>query len=378
LVNSNEALHPRHDEIVCVISPSYFLFSVRLRFGTNSIPANITHFTKTSSPDLDALLNEIRNNIILPSILHSSQQKKIHSPKWEKRLQSDPIVIEIDGEILKFRYQNPQKDVPDTRKKVTEAVGKFETKEDYANLKPLLEGLANAQRKLRDDVQEKIVRLAGHKGCIFEVIDCARSARRTGFKLNTSEKVNETLHHVQMKAFDSDWDLEETQKALRWATMVLEMTQEEAHQPKRRKNAKPVPGEIALGRHPIALAAPMHLAAALAARHEAGQEVMDLVHKHAREILALWPEGKALMELDPPELYKRDASMHYLRSPSKFVTLATPMLHSLDEAIKVVKPELASQLQARRETLAAEINEKRQNLDDSRRGSYIYKRFYDA
>jgi hypothetical protein len=364
--------------MVCIVCPSNSRFSLKLSLGIDIVPETITHFTKTSSPDLDALLNEIRNNIILPSILHSSQRKKIHSPKWEKKLQSDPIVIEVDGEILKFRYQNPQKDVPDTRKKVTEAVGKFETKEDYANLKPLLEGLTNAQRKLKDDLQGKIVRLAGYKGCIYEVIDCARSARRTGFKLNTSEKVNETLHHVQMKAFDSDWDLEETRKALRWATMVLEMTQDEAHQPKRRKDAKPVPGEIALGRHPMALAAPMHLAAALATRHEAGQEVVDLVHKYAREILALWPEGKALMELDPPQLYEHGASMYYLLRPSKFVTLATPVLHGLDEAIKVVEPELASQLQARRDTLAAEINEKRQILDASRRGSNIYKKFYDA
>lgn len=341
--------------------------------------ASITQFTPTSSPALDSLLNEIRTKIILPYYLPMSQRKKLYTPKWEKKLQSDPIIIEIDGEVLKFRYQNPATDIPNTRKSVVRAVSQFETAEDFANLKPLLEGLAYTGRYIAPAIYVKILRLAGKKGRIYDIIDCARSVRQTRFKLNASEKVNELLHFVQMKARDADWDEAETRQALRWAEMVVEMLHEEEHQPKRPKNEPPVPGERPLSRDPMVVAAPLHLAAVLATQHAAGEEIEEKVRKLARDVVAFWPEGQGLKNVYPSELYADVNKMGYLNIPSKFVTLAAPLLHGLETAIKVVEPELAGQLQTRRDTLAAEIKEAREALPSvRRRGEVIYRKFYDA
>ncbi|KAI1743554.1 hypothetical protein F4680DRAFT_348044 [Xylaria scruposa] len=341
--------------------------------------ANITHFTPTSSPALDSLLNDIRTKIILPSYLPMSQRKKIYSPKWEKKLQADPIIIEIDGEVLKFRYQNILTDIPNTSKSLVQAIEQFATPADFANLKPLLEGVAYAGRKLTPSFYAKILRIIGHKGHIYEIIDCARSVRRTGYKLDTSEKVNELLHFVQMKARDADWDEAQTRQALRWAEMVVEMLHEEAHQPKRQKDEPLVPGELPLNRDPMVLAAPLHLAAVLAAQHEASEEVLDKVHKLARDIVALWPEGKKLREVQPAELYADSSKLGYLRLDSKFITIAAPLLHGLETAIKVVEPELADRLRTRRDTLEAEIQAARNALTSKDvRGEIVYKKFYDA
>ncbi|KAI0969276.1 hypothetical protein F4678DRAFT_473906 [Xylaria arbuscula] len=341
--------------------------------------ANITHFTPTSSPALDSLLQDIRTKIILPAYLPQEQRKKIYTRKWEKKLQADPIIIEIDGEVLKFHYQNPLTDIPNTQKSIDAAVKQFNTPADFANLKPLLEGIYYAGRKIDQSFYAKILRLVGDKGHVYDMIDCARSVRRTGYKIDSHEKANELLHYVQMKARNADWDEAETKQALRWAEMVVEMLHEEAHQLKRPQDEPVLPGEIPLVRDPWVLAAQLHLAAVLATRYEASEELLEKVHKLARDVVALWPEDKKLTELQPAELYTEFDKLGYLLYPNKFVALATPLLHGLETAAKVVEPELASQLQTRATALAAHIKEVRDTITSKElRSEEVYTKFYGA
>lgn len=291
-----------------------------------------------------------------------SQRKKIYSSKWANKLQSDPIVVEIDGEVLKFRYQNALKDLPNTRKSLRAAIEQFETDADFANLKPLLEGIAHTGRKLPPSFYTKIIRVAGVKGHIYTVIDCARSVRRTAYKLDSSEKANEILQFVQMKACDAAWAEEETKQALRWAEMVVEMLEDEKHQPKRPKNDSPLPGELPLNRDPMVLAAPLHLAAVLAARHGAGEEVIEKVNKLATDVVALWPEGKSLRRLQPEPLYEDPDKLGYLNVPNTYLALVVPILHGLEAAIEVVGPELGASLRSRRDMLAEEIKQLREEV----------------
>ncbi|KAI0481476.1 hypothetical protein F4859DRAFT_512622 [Xylaria cf. heliscus] len=397
--------------------------------------ANIPHFTTTSSPKLDSLLDDIRTKIILPTFLPIDQRKRIYSPMWEKRLQADPITMEIDGEVLKFRHVNLLTDIPNTGKSLQDAVKMFDTPADFANLKPLLEGIAHTGNLIKPGILVNIARLVGTKGHIYKIIDCARSVRRTNYKLDTHEKVSEVLHFVQLKAREADWDKAETRQAMRWAEMVLEMLHEEAHQPRYLKHP-PVPGELPLTRDPMILAAPLHLAAMVALLNkasegvqdkvgeaseevqntveeaseealdkvdeaaEAAEEVLDKVHKLARDLVTVWPDNKRLRDVQPAELSEESSRMAYLRRPGKFVILGTPLLHGLDTAIKVVAdPELAGQLQIRRDTLAAEIQEARREAAEAKaarienaktedernvaakaetRSNNVYSLFYDA
>ncbi|KAI1340601.1 hypothetical protein F5Y15DRAFT_423035 [Xylariaceae sp. FL0016] len=342
--------------------------------------AQITRFSPTSNPDLDTLLSNIRTKIILPSYLPLVQRKKILNPKYAKKLQADPIIIDIDGEVLKFRHQNPfSGEIPNTRKSVIHAIESFETPDDFANLKPLLEGIAHTGYKFEPDFYAKILRNCGKKGYIYDIIECARGVQRTAFKLDSSEKVNETLHFVQMMAIDAGWAEGKTRKALRWAEMVVELIQEEGHQPKRRKYEVPLAGELPLARDPMVLASPLHLAAVLVSKYGAGEEAVDKVNRLAKDIVKLWPEGKKLKEVQPQELYQDYDKMGYLLEPNKFVTLASPLLYGLGIAIQVVDTELAQQLQSRHDTLAAEIQEARQAKGpQTKRGEAVYSKLFNA
>ncbi|KAI1777927.1 hypothetical protein F4818DRAFT_408441 [Hypoxylon cercidicola] len=342
--------------------------------------ASIAHFTPTSSPQLDELLTMIRQKIILPSYLPNEQRKRIFSPKYEKKLQSDPITIEIDGEVFKFRHQNLFTDVPQTRRSVVTAISQFETAADFANLRPLLEGVAGTGVKFPPDLYAKILRVVGAKGHVYDIIECARGVARTGYRLDTSEKAAEILHFVQMKAVDSQWDEAQTTKALRWAEMVLELLQEDAHQPRRRKDDPILEGELPLHRDPIALLAPLHLAAALVAKHGVEGEVAEKLAKYARDVVRLWPEGKKLTEIQPKELYEDHNKMGYLRQPNKFVTLVAPLLYGLETAAGVVEPGLAAQLRSRRDILAAEVREARaanSQKSSEGRGEAVYRKLFE-
>ncbi|KAI2631010.1 hypothetical protein GGR54DRAFT_635613 [Hypoxylon sp. NC1633] len=321
--------------------------------------ASIAHFTPTSSPQLDNILNEIRYKLILPSYLPSEQRRKIYSKKYEKKLQHDPITMEIDGEVIKFRYQNIFTDIPQARRLITSALQQFSTPDDFANLRPLLEGIANMKVTLGEGFWAMMIRVLSGKGAIFEILECARSVGRTGFKLNSSEKVNEVMFSIQDMAFDSGWDEAKTAKALRWAEMVLDMLQEKGHKPKALSES-----ELPLYRDPMVLLAPLHLAARLAVKQQEGStgvpaDTMDKVNKYARDVVLLWPEDKAMSEVQPSQLYRDFHKLGYLREANKVLALATPLLSGLDTAIEVVEPALATQLQTRRDKLAAQLQEAR-------------------
>src|ERR1700722_16923332 len=56
--------------------------------ATGAVPA----FTETSSPELNALLSEIRLKIFLPSHLSRQHQGLIYKEKYENELSTEPVI----------------------------------------------------------------------------------------------------------------------------------------------------------------------------------------------------------------------------------------------------------------------------------------------
>lgn len=339
----------------------------------------VTQFTPTASPELDTALSTIREKIILPSYLTLAQRKKIISPKWAKRLQADPVTLEIDGEVFKFRYMDPfSGEIPNTRKSVVQAIEKFDgaSDADFKNLRPLLEGVHAAGRRLDDDFFAKILRVVGMKGRVFELVELARGAKKTGLKLDTSEKVNEILHFLQLKALDAEWSRAETEHALRQAEVVLELLEEEVHAPKTY-----IEGDLPLRRDPQVLVAPLHLAAALVVKGGVKDEkVVAKVNKLASTAVKIWPAGQGLRKLHPLRSYVEDQGMGYLLDANKFVALTTPLLHGLQLASQAVtEPGLAAEVQSRAETLRGEIQSaigEAVKKGENGRGETVYQKFF--
>ncbi|KAK3942434.1 hypothetical protein QBC46DRAFT_309465 [Diplogelasinospora grovesii] len=326
---------------------------------SSSTPRQAVHvvtFTKSASPELQEILDTIREKIILPSYLPEDQRKRLYNHKYKKQLQVDPITLEIDGQLHKFKYVDMMRDLPNTHDVVTRALNAMKTPSDFANLPRLLEGVCSqAHRKLNGSLYPKMVRRAAMADCLTVVIDCAKQVKRTGFKLDSSETINELLVWIQKGAIDSNWDKKTTQKALKRTQQILDLLEEdENHQP---KEEVAVSRAFPFYRDPQMLAARLHMAAALAVKHHGGKDLDGgLVAKYAQELVQLWPEETGLLELHPTIAYADSREgMRYLLERNGFVWYASPILSGLRMAAQVVEPELAQQLKKRAAAVGDEL-----------------------
>lgn len=337
----------------------------------------------------------------MPSYLRAEQRRQLFSPRHKEKLRADPITLEIDGTVLRFTGMDLLRDVPNARAAARDAVGRMTTREDFDNLPRLLEGLHNAGRRLRPADYARIARRAGERGSIYAVIESARTVRRTGFRLETSETVAEILTHVQLRAVDSGWEESATRQALVWAEMVVDMLEDEQHGRRPTTTAMmtaatgeppssllpttppPPPPAFPLARDPQVLAARLHLAAMVATKFADADADADAaagkVAQYAGELVRLWPAGKGLRSLHAAATYAdRRGEMHYLNEDNKFLGVTAPLLYGLDAAVAVLQntdDDLATALQARRDALGAEVAAALAAAPD-RRGSAVYKKLF--
>lgn len=288
--------------------------------------------------------------------------------------------MEIDGEKLRFYFTDKVRAVPSTKKSLYEIIDLMKTPDDWAILPRLLEGLCvQAGRKLRYDQYGKMIRRAAMAGCIHTILTCAREVKRTDFRLDSQELANDLMINIQVEAILSDWDAAETAKALQRTERVLDMLEEEDHQPASRKKAEEAAARTyPLYKDPLILGARLHMAAAMAVKHEGGVDIDGKVAKYAREIVALWPEGRGVAELYGEEDLKADPSLQHLRHDTQIVFTVAPLLHGFRLAAQVVDPELARQLESRAATLEQELSGAlaRQPLREGGRTRQVYLKLY--
>lgn len=309
----------------------------------------------------------MRQKIILPSFLPTEQRIKLYNPQWEQRLKADPITIEIDGEILKFYYQNLLNGMPKTTPLLKEIMINFKTAEDYANLQPLLEGLHQAGRRIKPAQQAQITRLACGSGHYQTLLECARAVKRTGLKLEEHEAVLNLLTTIQVKAVDAGWAPGATKQALRHAEMVLEMLESEDHAPRKRKVGDEYHDSVRLHTTPVVILAPLHLAAALGDVEKTTKLGSDLLH--------VWPEGKKLTEVQIEMLDKGD---EIFNSPSHRLFYLTPLAYGLERAVTVVEDAaLREQLQSRAVSLRAEVDDLMAQTREGLLGYRTYKKVFE-
>ncbi|EAQ89094.1 hypothetical protein CHGG_05713 [Chaetomium globosum CBS 148.51] len=103
--------------------------------------AHILSFGESSNTKLAELLDRYRTMVILPTYLAPDQRRKIYKEKLKHILQNDPITMEIDGVVHKFRYRSRVRDLPSSRDTVREAFKLISTPADLHNIPPLLAGV---------------------------------------------------------------------------------------------------------------------------------------------------------------------------------------------------------------------------------------------
>ncbi len=133
---------------------------------------------------------------------------------------------------------------------------------------------------------------------------------------------------------------------------------------------------LPLNQDPQILAPRMHLAAAVAVKHNGGVDADGKVGKYAKQMLAVWPAGTPVLKLHPPAAYKNNQEMYWLVHPNKLVFHNTLLLHGLDMAMQVVEPELAAELKSRRDVVAAEVEVALASAAEGGRGRSMYNKLY--
>lgn len=316
------------------------------------------NFPKTSSTELDEILEKIRYEIILPSYLPALQRKRLHNRKYKAALEADPITMEIDGEKLRFYYRDLLTEMPNTKALLRRVTSLMKTPDDWAVLPRLLEGVCvQAKRKLGKDHYAKLVRNASMAGCVHTVLTCAREVKRTNFKLDNHEVVGDLLANIQVEALRAGFSEEETVKALQRTERVMEMLEDENHQPRPKRGETEV-NLFPLHKDPVFLASRLHMAAAVAVKHRGGVDEEGKVAKYAREVVALWPEGKGLSDLYELDAYTGGkTTARHLKHPSNMVITAAPVQNGMELAAQVVDEELAKQLRSRAQALAKDVEE---------------------
>lgn len=310
-------------------------------------------FKKGSNPELQERLDTLYNKIVLPSYLSQEQQRKLTKTKYKEQLRNDPITMEIDGEIHKFRYVDPTKDIPSASKLVRQAVEHMQH-EDYHNLHLVLKGFKRANRKLHDELALHIIRKAHQADRLDAVIDCAKQVELTGFKLDSPLKLSSLLVGAQTRAIESGFNPKPAKKALKQTEKVIDLLEFEGkrHQPSNRsKTQRPFYHE------PMFLGLRLNLAATLAVKARDGQDEDGKVTQYAEQMVHFWPENTGILDLKPDAAYEDPQNVQYLLDRNEFLYHVSPVLHGLQMAAKVVDPGLSMKLQNRADALEDEIRQ---------------------
>ena len=247
----------------------------------------------TGNPDLNAVLSSIQENIILPAHLPEKQRKIVFDPKKRSHLEQNPIIIELDGLEHKFSTIDRFKGVENSKKALNKALDKMYTAEEWDNLATLLAGYKKAGIKLRPSHWGKIIRVAGTRGHIYTIIECAKQSDKTGLALKTPEVVVRVLAYVNDKITTSEATPAGTQQALKWSELVLDLLQRPEHtaaaqQTRERLHFSKLVRGLALLPRSAAAQIP-----------QASPKELDLLRDEVTLLASLWEDsvGKSLAEI---------------------------------------------------------------------------------
>lgn len=141
-----------------------------------------------------------------------------------------------------------------------------ETNDDWENVVRMLEGFKNAGIKVKSHRLEMVVRKLNDAGQQRLVLKALQRAKATGLSLRDRGVLLQVLKGVHDQAALSDWDKDETAKALRFAKQITELLEDEEHRGDKGRAAMVGPQDWRGA--PEVIAVPTELAAKMAERYE--------------------------------------------------------------------------------------------------------------
>ncbi|KAK4230803.1 hypothetical protein QBC38DRAFT_467905 [Podospora fimiseda] len=259
--------------------------------------------------------------------------------------------MEIDGVIHKFRYVD-RMTLPKTDGLVRQAISLIKTQEDFNNVPRILEGLQHANRQLNPTHLNKIIRKAVTAERLDVIIQTVRAAKRTGFKLDRAELINELLVAIQWRAIHHGFEKKRTQHALKQTEDLIALLEDNKSLHHSKEGALKRP----FYQDPLVLAARLHMAAAYAVHHQGGKDKDGKVTKYAEELYFHWKKG-GVLDLYSAEAYRDRSKVRYLLDRNNFLYHISPVLNGLNLAAQVVDAGLAMHLRDTADAVDTEVGD---------------------
>lgn len=280
----------------------------------------VPKFEPTTSPELDAVLNNFRNTVFLPAQLSKQEAEMVYSKKHEREIQATPYFVDIAGEQFRLKHIDRTKDI-ESQKKGLETILKEMKKSDWNVLPGLLEGLHSAGRVVPDMFLEKAIRLAAKAGRLDVIVECARRVARTNFALNSRSRAAHLLWWVQYQALNDNFSANKTAHTLRMAEQIAALLEDEKHAGGKLHATDPRTAPEVTGTL-------LELAAANA-KAQGGKDTDGIVEKYAKRFIATINKR----ELEGALGHNNDKA--FSKSNSALITVA-PIRYGVKTAIQIL------------------------------------------
>lgn len=251
-------------------------------------------FLEPSSAELSSTLANINSKVLLPEHLTREQQKLVYKEKGRAKLEAEPVEVTIGEVTLPLEHLKGVA-IPGRWESLQEVVRQSETAADWENVVRVLEGFHGAGIEVKPQWQELVVRKLNENGHHNIVLKALQRVKATGMRLSNYPVAFRTLKGAHERAADSDWDKDETVKALRYARQIVELMEEEEHYAvSSLKGAKQDRTDWRSA--PYVVAIPTGLAAIVAQKHEGN---VELVKKFANRLVNALKQDNAAAPAKP-------------------------------------------------------------------------------
>ncbi|WPG98360.1 Hypothetical protein R9X50_00114900 [Acrodontium crateriforme] len=328
-------------------------FSQTITKRKGGVPA----FTKTSSPELDAKLADIRAKHFIPAYLNHHDRRLIFGTKHKQSLEDNPQTATIGKEEIDLNWIDRRSEVPNGKKLVKEIINLSAEHDEWQNLPNLLVGLKHSRHTPSPERMEEIIRKAVEQGRIGIIVQCLQQAERTGMTLRTGKVMRSVMWGLHQTAQMDNWSEESVTKALKNASQVALLLETEVHSTGGSTGSSSAPWDAK--RRPENVAVFLELEAVNAYKFHNGVDVNGKVKMYAERLL------KCIGDI--PEKTKPRSHAPAPRGPQFEMLHGVPIWHGLTLAQKILSPnmpqaEFANQIIAEYQTslsaLAKAIEEK--------------------
>lgn len=260
----------------------------------NTCIGGLPVFLEPSSPELSTLLATINSKVLLVEHLTRDQQRLVFKEKSRAKLEVEPVQVTIGDvtlplEFIDRTYRPPRWD------SLKSVINQSETTADWENVVRLVEGFHSAGVDIKPHWQDLVVRKlieSGHQNLVLKAL---QRVKATGLRLSNEKVTVRVMKSAHDRAVESDWDAEETTKALRFARQVVELMEDKQHHAVASTKSARRPQTDWRGK-PFVAAVPTELAAIIAQKHEGDVELVKtlvnrLVNVLKQETVATQPQS---------------------------------------------------------------------------------------